>query len=299
MRTAQSRSPDLSLVISSLDEGRALFETICSVYSGSLLPLETIIVDDGGTDDSCTLLRQDDWRARGVKVHGIERSGIAAARNIGGSLATGDKLVFLDAHCRLDGQCLAELDAILTARPGTIVVPAICDFGSTLYGCGARLIDAQLRIRWIPVEPESKDLGIVPIAPGGCLAMARSSFDHLGGFGVFRELGQEDVEFSLRAWRAGVDILAVPTARLEHRFRPMPPYPLNSASRAYNVARVALIHFDGPRREECLRRIIGTPRAAEVLVDAFASDWEAERARISAICLRTAEAYFRTLGDWR
>jgi hypothetical protein len=83
----------------------------------------------------------------------------------------------------------------------------------------------------------------------------------------------EDVDFSLRAWRAGIDVLAVPAARLAHRFRPNPPYRLSSASRAYNLARVALLHFDGSRREECLRKIIGTPRAAEVLVDAIASDW--------------------------
>lgn len=124
-------------------------------------------------------------------------------------------------------------------------------------------------------------------------------FERLGGFGAFRELGLEDVDFSLRAWRAGIDVLAVPSARLEHRFRPYPPYRLSSASRAYNMVRVALVHFDGSRREECLRKVIGTPRAAEVLVEAFAGDWEAQRDAVEAASVRSAEAFFERFGDWR
>jgi hypothetical protein len=61
---------------------------------------------------------------------------------------------------------------------------------------------------------------------------------------------------------------------------------------------VALIHFDGRRRGDCLRSIIGTPRAAEVLVDAFASDWEVERDRLAETSIRSAESYFDQFGDW-
>jgi hypothetical protein len=118
-------------------------------------------------------------------------------------------------------------------------------------------------------------------------------------FGAFRELGLEDVEFGRRAWRAGVEILAAAHATLQHKFRPTPHYGLKSTSRAYNVARVALVHFTGRRREECPRKIVGTPRAAEILVDAFASDWEAERDSISAISSRPIEAFFETFGDWK
>jgi hypothetical protein len=161
------------------------------------------------------------------------------------------------------------------------------------------LIDAELRVRWLQPATQSLVLQQVPIAPGGCLAVSRRTFNRLNGFGSFRELGQEDVDFSLRAWRAGVDVLAVPSAKLAHRFRSYPTYRLSSASRGYNVARLALIHFDGARREECLRKIIGTPRAAEVLVEAITSDWEAEKRTIGATSLRPIEAFFDQFGDWR
>jgi GT2 family glycosyltransferase len=299
MQSRPSGSTALSLIIASLDEGEELHETLRSVFAGSVLPHEVIVVDDGGTDRSCDVLERDEWRARGVRVHRIERQGIARARNIGGGVSTGARVAFMDAHCRLDRECLAELQAALDARPESIVTPTICDYGSDLYGCGVRLIDAELRVRWLPPPAASGKYRRVPIAPGGCLALSRTTFDHCRGFGEFRELGQEDVEFGLRAWRGGVDVLAVPSARLAHRFRAYPSYSFKSTSRGYNCARIALVHFDGRRREECLRKVIGTPRAAEVLVDAFASNWEDERDALVSTSIRAIEDFFNYFGDWR
>ncbi|MGC0208250.1 glycosyltransferase family 2 protein [Streptomyces levis] len=294
-----ARSSTVSLVVSTLDEGAELPATLESVYAGSVVPDETIVVDDGGTDDSCAFLERAEWRARGVMVHRIRRSGVAAARNAGARLVGGTHLVFLDAHCRLERTCLARLRAALDARPDAVLAPTVRDAAGTAAGCGARLIDAHLRVRWLPPRPDETAPYAVPLAPGGCLAVRRATFRRMGGFGAFRELGLEDVDFSLRAWRAGLDVLAVPGARLAHRFRPYPSYPLSGTSRAYNLARTALVHFGGSRREECLRKVIGTPRAAEVLVEAFAGDWEAERAAVEATSVRPVEAYFETFGDWR
>nr|WP_275413412.1 glycosyltransferase [Streptomyces sp. SID8111] len=287
------------MVVSTLDEGAELHATLESVYAGSVVPDETIVVDDGGTDGSCALLERARWRAHGVVVHRIRRSGVAAARNAGARLAAGTHLVFLDAHCRLERNCLARLRAALDNGPDAVLAPTVRDAAGPAAGCGARLIDAHLRTRWLPPGPDGAAPYAVPLAPGGCLAVRRTTFHRLGGFDAFRELGLEDVDFSLRAWRAGLDVLAVPGARLAHRFRPYPPYRLSGTSRPYNLARAALVHFGGARREECLRKVIGTPRAAEVLVEAFADDWEAQRAAVEASSVRPLEAYFEAFGDWR
>ncbi|MET9104227.1 glycosyltransferase family 2 protein [Streptomyces antibioticus] len=289
----------VSLIVSTLDEGAELHTTLESVYAGAVVPDETIVVDDGGTDGSCAPLEREEWRARGVVVHRIRRSGVAAARNAGARLARGTHLVFLDAHCRLERNCLARLRTALDAGPGAVLAPTVSDAAGEAAGCGARLIDAHLRVRWLPPEPDDAAPYAVPLAPGGCLAVRRATFRRLGGFDAFRELGLEDVDFSLRTWRAGLDVLAVPGARLTHRFRPYPPYRLSGTSRAYNLARTALVHFDGSRREECLRKVIGTPRAAEVLVEALAGDWEAQRAAVESTSVRPLEAYFERFGDWR
>jgi hypothetical protein len=147
-------SAGLSLVVATLDEGAELHETVRSAVGGSVRPDEVIVVDDGGSDGSCDALEQDAGCVPGLKVYRIERSGVAAARNIGSGLATGSQLVFLDAHCRLDPVCLRILREVLDRRPDAIVAPAMCDFGGAVYGCGARLIDAELRIRWLPPHPQ-------------------------------------------------------------------------------------------------------------------------------------------------
>jgi GT2 family glycosyltransferase len=285
------------LIISTLDEDTELHETVLSVFAGSVTPAQTIIVDDGGTDQSCTIIEESDWRDKNVVVQHIRRSGVAAARNAGAALAATPYLVFLDAHCRLQHDCLAALQTSLRDAPDAVHAPAIRDFDDDTLGCGARLINPELRIQWLPVR-KTRDPNPLPIAPGGCLAMSRATFSKLGGFGRFRELGLEDVDFSLRAWRAGVNLFAVPSAQLVHQFRSHPPYRLGSTSRAYNLARVALIHFDARRREDCLRTIIGTPRAADVLVEAFASDWEDQRFQLTATSVRPIDAFFDRFGDW-
>ena len=117
----QTISTNLSLIIASLNEGEELHETLRSIFAGSVLPDEIIVVDDGGTDGGCSALERDEWRSRCVRVHRIERLGIAAARNTGSRLATGARLVFLDAHCRLDPHCLAAMQAALDARPDAII----------------------------------------------------------------------------------------------------------------------------------------------------------------------------------
>jgi GT2 family glycosyltransferase len=288
----------LSLVVASLNEGAELYETLRSARSGVVVPGEIVVIDDGSTDGSCDELNEQQWRDDGVRLIRGARLGIAGARNAGCRAARGTNLVVIDAHCHLERDCLAVLTAALEKWPEAIIAPAIRDRNDTVYGCGVHLVDARLRVRWLSPPPMDGGRYELPLAPGGCLAMRRATFERLGGFGSFRQLGQEDVEFGLRAWRAGVTVLAAPAARLEHLFRSTPSYPVASTTRAYNVARVALTHFDGPRRYECLRTIIGTPRAAEALLDAITSDWQAERARIDAISVREVEGFFDRFGDW-
>ena len=70
----RTQSTTLSLIISSLDEGEELLETLRSVFAGSIVPAETIIVDDGGTDGSCDALEN----SIGSKILGYTASSAAA-----------------------------------------------------------------------------------------------------------------------------------------------------------------------------------------------------------------------------
>ena len=68
-------------------------------------------------------------------------------------------------------------------------------------------------------------------------------------------------------------------------------------SRQNEPGRHAKVHFVGSGAK-CLRKIIGAPRAAEVLIDAFVSDWEDRRNQIAA---RSAQPMngIEHFGDWQ
>jgi GT2 family glycosyltransferase len=289
----------VSLVVSALNEGERLRETLSSVLAGGVAPRELVVVDDGSTDGSCDPLKAGAWAERGVRVISTARQGIARARASGCRAATQDVLVILDGHCEVERDWLARLLDALARRPGAIVAPAICDIRDPdFHGCGAALIGPQLRYQWGPAS-ETAEGEAVPIVPGGCFALTRAVYAKLGGFDEgFREFGIEDVEFSLRAWRLGIESLAAPAARLSHLFRVTPPYAVARSSLAHNVARCALIHFKGARRDACLRSLIGQCGASEALVNALAGDWEARAAQLEATSSRSIEDYFETFGDW-
>ena len=84
----------VSVIIPNYNYGRFLRQAIQSAFDQTLKPHEILVVDDGSTDDSKEILREF-----GDKIIVIEQAneGVAAARNKGAEIATGDLLAFLDA----------------------------------------------------------------------------------------------------------------------------------------------------------------------------------------------------------
>ena len=284
-----------TVVIATLDDGDALSSTVASILDSAFIPQEIIVIDDGSRTPASVVLDGMPAATR-IRVVHSRRQGVARARNLGAMLSNGDRLVFLDGHCLVESDWLSAIDEALSAYSNSVFAPAIRDMDDEVFGCGARLISPELRIRWL--TSGLTGTAHVPIAPGGCLALTKATFERIGPFASYRQLGLEDVEFSLRAWRLGVDVLSVPEARLAHCFRDQPPYPLDPSSRAFNLACLALVHFPHARRAMCLRTIVGSPRASEVLIDAFCSGWEEERGALDARSKRSIEEFFERFGEW-
>ena len=80
------------------------------------LKFEVIIVDDGSEEPAPDSIRH--WNNRyPLSVVRQENAGVAAARNRGIQDASGDILVFTDADCRFQPNCLSALAATITAFP--------------------------------------------------------------------------------------------------------------------------------------------------------------------------------------
>jgi glycosyltransferase involved in cell wall biosynthesis len=89
--------PAISVVIIPRNEGAELRAAVTNVIE--TLPREQrelIVVDDGSTDDSTAFLAE----LPEVRIFRAAELGVARARNYGADRATGDVILFADAHVR-------------------------------------------------------------------------------------------------------------------------------------------------------------------------------------------------------
>ena len=224
-----------------------------------------------------------------MRVFRREHMGIAAARNFGASQAHEATLVFLDAHCAVDPGWLEPLLAVVESDSSRVAVPVIAS-GTTPHnqGCGARITNDLLAYRWEAPGRHST----VGIAPGGCFAVARDTFTIMGALAAMADFGFEDVEFSLRSWRLGHDIVTVPESIICHDFRLSAPYGRNNITWLANMVLTALLHFDGDDQRRTLTAAAGYSAFAEAVITVLGTEWRRRRNWIDERSVRDLETYW-------
>ncbi|HEX6463377.1 MAG TPA: glycosyltransferase [Vicinamibacterales bacterium] len=283
----------VSVVIISRNEGAQLQATVRNVLR--TVPRgrrELIVVDDGSTDGSCAFLR----RRGDVRVVRSEGIGVANARNLGASHATGDVIVFCDAHMRVPADWHRALMRPLESRGVGAVSPGIYSLTEpSRRGFGLYLEGPELRARW-KSSPGSAP-SPVPILPGCFLAMRRDVFEATGGFDPgMRQLGGNDNELSLRLWLLGYELLVVPAVEAGHLFRTRIPFDATWAAVVHNRLRTAFVHF----RQERIERVVDALRAYEAFPSGLAmtagGDMFARRAVLHARRQRSDDWFFDSFG---
>jgi glycosyltransferase involved in cell wall biosynthesis len=242
----------LSVVVISLNEGESLRRTVDNLRDTLPPQSEIIVVDDGSRDGSVDFL--SDGYSGVTLLRPAERLGVARARNFGAQRATGDVLVFSDAHVRTPEGWSAPLLELL-ARPSVgAVAPAIGMMqaegpGSTGYG--QKWCDASLAVGWL--SQQSGTPYPVPLLCGCFLALRRDVFAEIGGFDSGMVVwGAEDSELSIRLWTFGYECWVAPEVDVQHAFRARFPYEVKWEPVLHNRLRLATTHF-GPRR---LQRVV-------------------------------------------
>ena len=104
-----------SVVIPLYNKEKYIAETVQSVLSQTYEQFEVVIVDDGSTDNSLSMLKQfEDPR---IRIHSIVNSGVSVARNQGIKLTKYDYVAFLDADDWWAPSFLAEMYQALKQYP--------------------------------------------------------------------------------------------------------------------------------------------------------------------------------------
>jgi glycosyltransferase involved in cell wall biosynthesis len=105
--------PTISVVIPVYNGAAQLARCLAALRRSGFEPDETIVVDDGSTDDSARVAA-----AAGARVVALgSRGGPARARNAGAAAAAGDLLLFLDADVEAHPDALGRVAAAFEREP--------------------------------------------------------------------------------------------------------------------------------------------------------------------------------------
>jgi glycosyltransferase involved in cell wall biosynthesis len=221
---------------------------------------EIVLVDDG----SLVPIAQD--RRQLVVLRHAAPVGVAQSRRHGASAASGDILVWLDAHMSFApdwlGHMLAHVDsgALLCAAWWDYELTRPQCWGADFVWCGER----DYYARRTPgfgfkhrTRPPSASVVEVPMAIGACYMMLRRSYERFGGMSpFFRIWGNDEQDISTRAWITGLGVKCVTDAHVGHLTRSSFPYPVSWEDIEFNQVAMARTIFEEPvaaRIEELLQ----------------------------------------------
>jgi glycosyltransferase involved in cell wall biosynthesis len=226
----------VSIVIPTYNRARLLREAIQSALAQTHAEREVIVVDDGSNDETAALVA---GFGNAVRYLRQENAGVAAARNRGAGMATGDYLHFLDSDDILHPQAVERLLAVIEAHPeagmaygqtseGTADGPPSPLFvpdGARPAGVwpGARELRRLLRRNYIHL---------------GAALLRRSAWERIGGFNPAFQSICEDWDVWVCAATCGA-VGYVPQVVLGYRLQ---PDGLTSRYNARNVDRYLANH---------------------------------------------------------
>jgi glycosyltransferase involved in cell wall biosynthesis len=169
----------VSVVMPAKNATAHIREAIESVFAQGDDVSELIIVDDGSTDDTVSVVRSLGAGRIRLAVNG--NTGVSAARNLGAAMAGGHWLMFLDADDRLRPGAVSTLVAAAKAAPHAVVVYGDYD---SIDGEGRPIGRRGL------LKQRSKPSGQVLtrlaagnfIVNGGVMLVRADAFNAVGGF---------------------------------------------------------------------------------------------------------------------
>lgn len=210
----------VSVLIPARDEAENIERCIRAVFSGFLVPNETIVYDDASTDATAAVLERLQRSYPTLRVlHGEALPpgwvGKPHASHHLAEAATGDLLVFLDADTVLAPSGLARLADVVERY----------DVGLTSFGVrqitgspAERLLIPLLHLTylaWLPLPLvwRSSDPRFL-IANGQLLAVRRSAYQAAGGWAAVRAEVVDDVAFARRVKRSGGRVVFADGSRI-------------------------------------------------------------------------------------
>lgn len=278
----------VSVVIPAHNEGENLVDTVRCVLENTVHPdYDIIVVDDSSTDGSGDRLSHDFGKDSRVSVIRAQGVGVANARNLGATCASGKILIFLDAHCYTPPNWLVGLIQPLAETRVGMVGPAMAtmQYSSDVRGLGLTWRNSSLELEWL--EQRENTPYPVPLLCGACQAVRKADFERLGCYDAgMTRWGSEDEELCLRTWLMGYEVLVQPQTVIYHLFRESHPYETQVQKIFYNRLRLAMLHLSDARVSRFLNCHKNIPGIDEIVGWLQQSDVMNRRSELQALRCR-------------
>ena len=196
----------LSVIVPSYNYGAYIAECLDSVMAQSFRHWECIVIDNGSTDNTATVVKAYEAKDSRIRYHFTEQKGVSFARNKAVELSRGEYILPLDADDKIDPTYLEKAIAILSTRPELKLV--YCD--AELFGAFSG--------KWVLPEYSLRDLLIENSI--FCSALYRKAdFYAAGGYNENMKEGFEDWDFWIRMLQGGEPVYKIPEALFYYRMR--------------------------------------------------------------------------------
>lgn len=217
-----SAAPSITLVIPTYNRANLIAETIDSALAQTVPFLEIIVVDDGSSDNTSTVLAPYAGR---VQMITVANGGVQRARNIGVAAARGEFVVLCDSDDLLAPTYLATMREWLAQHAECdSVYSNFVTFDETgvnadkFSGAPANFFSGAQRSGafWHAIpDLYARTLAYQPMFPSGSL-IRRNVYTAIGGYDPqFNGVGAEDYEFTLRLIdRAEVSLCVTPLVKV-------------------------------------------------------------------------------------
>nr|XP_046252578.1 polypeptide N-acetylgalactosaminyltransferase 6 [Scatophagus argus] len=280
--------PTTSVIIVFHNEAwSTLLRTVYSVLytSPAVLLKEIILVDDASVAEH--LKGQLEEYVRQLKIVRVvrqpERKGLITARLLGASIAQGEVLTFLDAHCECFHGWLEPLLARIVEEPTAVVSPEITTIDLNTFQFNKPVatnrasnrgnFDWSLTFGWEAIPEDARKLRKdetypvkTPTFAGGLFSISKTYFEHIGTYDDKMEIwGGENVEMSFRVWQCGGQLEIIPCSVVGHVFRTKSPhtFPKGTEVITRNQVRLAEVWMDDYKKIFYRRNNIAANMAME------------------------------------
>lgn len=181
------RSSRISVVIPLYNKAAEVERTLLSVVSQVLLPLETVVVDDGSTDGSAEIAERvaELHPAAAIRILRQPNGGVSAARNRAVAEARGEFVALLDADDRWMPDHLANIEQLIDEHPDCGIYAS-----AFMVDDGRRLVDADTPAAEGVIDFFAEAVRSYAVIPSAAV-LRRTTLLAAGGFPEGMRMGED------------------------------------------------------------------------------------------------------------